>query len=171
MSTFKYIAKFLINFLVWLALGIFALSLITSVLSGASLLGDKKFLLVQSGSMEPSIMTGDIIVISSARQYFKNDVITFRDSSRGIVTHRIVDITTTGQKSIISTKGDANRSLDSDTISSDQIMGKVVLTLPKLGYLVNFTRQPLGLLIFIVFPASVIIIEEITQVLRSKKTK
>ena len=48
------------------------------------------FYLVQSGSMEPSIMTGDIIVVKKYPEYKERETITFYDQNSKIITHRII---------------------------------------------------------------------------------
>lgn len=92
---------------------------------------------VQSGSMEPSIPTGSLVLIKPQPNYVQNDVVTFRDlDSGGTVTHRIVKINATSTQ--FQTKGDANSSFDKDLIFPEQILGKVTHQVPYLGY-------PLGL--------------------------
>jgi len=112
--------------------------------------------------MEPSIMTGDIIVIQSRSDYQINDVVTFTNSSNLIVTHRIVEVKNAGTKRYM-TKGDANRSEDEDEISKDQIMGKVVFVAPKLGYFVAFTKTMPGLIILVMIPALIYILDELLK--------
>jgi hypothetical protein len=45
-------------------------------------------------------------------------------------------------------------------------MGKVILTIPFIGYLGYFVRTPTGLILLIVLPASVIIILEIRNMIK-----
>lgn len=117
--------------------------------------------LVQSGSMEPTIMTGDIIVIQPQERYGIRDVVTFHDSENRVVTHRIAKIETKEGQEEITTKGDANRSDDFDTIKPQQIIGKVSLTIPKLGFLVAFGKSLPGLIVMIIIPAALFIVDEI----------
>ena len=49
------------------------------------------FLIVVSGSMEPSISINDIIVIKKQNNYLVNDIITYK-SNNSLITHRIVNI-------------------------------------------------------------------------------
>ncbi|MEI6690369.1 MAG: signal peptidase I [bacterium] len=152
--------KFLANaieILVW------ALMIGFLVLRGIGLISDSKWqsewrmFVVQSGSMEPSIMTGDVVVTKAYTDYTKNDVITFASKTLGIVTHRVVK----HENNIFVTKGDANRVIDNDQTSNAQIIGKVVLVVPMLGKLIVFGRSPIGLFFMIGIPACVIIAEEI----------
>jgi len=160
MDTLKSIIHYFFDVIVWLLLGLLFICLVISFISGSSILGGHHLYVVQSGSMEPSIMTGDMIITSRQLNYFPNDVITFNNPQRGVVTHRIVEIDNPGKDANIITKGDANRSTGSDNISLDQIIGKVVMVLPHFGYLVVYSRQPLGLFILIGIPGLIIILEE-----------
>ena len=138
------------------------------VSSNFTLWGGYRSFLVQSGSMEPSIMTGDIIVIqnrigSSINKYSINDVVTFTNSDNRIVTHRIVEIKN-GDETQYLTKGDANRSEDEATIIDSQIIGKVVLVIPKLGFLVAYTKTLWGLIILVLIPATIYILDELFKI-------
>jgi signal peptidase I len=120
-----------------------------------------KVFLVQSGSMEPSIMTGDVVVIKKNTSYSINQVITFTDSDKRIVTHRIIE---NGKRGEYITKGDANQSSDTRSVENSQIMGTVVLVIPKIGYLIRFIKTPAGLIIFIFLPAVFIILMEMKNI-------
>ena len=104
------ILKVLVNVLTWLFLiTIIALAIITIITNFNIFIGYQSFL-VQSGSMEPAIMIGDIVVVQKQNQYFKNDVITFLNKDQRVVTHRIIEIKETDGEIQFITKGDANRS-------------------------------------------------------------
>jgi signal peptidase len=160
MDTIKLIIRYFFNVIVWLLLGLLFICLVISFISSSGILGGHHLYIVQSGSMSPSIMSGDIIITSRQLTYYQNDVITFNNPQQGVVTHRIVEINNLGNDSSILTKGDANRSTDSDNISLNQIIGKVVLVLPRFGYLVVFSQQPLGMFILIGIPGLIIVLEE-----------
>ena len=101
---------------------------------------------VVSGSMEPTIKVGDIIVIDTkAKTYEIGDVITFYDTNGNFVTHRIVDVK--GGKMI--TKGDNNQSPDED-MTIDHIVGKYIYKIPFLGAFLNTFRNPLYLAIILI---------------------
>lgn len=123
-----------------------------------------KTFLVQSGSMEPSIRAGDVVVIEKLDEYFENDVVTFVDDEGRRVTHRIIAEKKVGGKKSFSTKGDANRSGDRGEIEEGDILGKVIWTIPKLGYVINWLRTPYGFVGMIVFPAVLIIGMEVAEI-------
>ena len=114
--------------------------------------------------MENTIMTGDIILIKSMQQYNKYDVITFKEGGDRIVTHRIIQVNEgEAAKSDFITKGDANRSIDNDTVRQEQILGKVMFVVPKVGFLVAFAKSPFGLIILILIPSALLIIDRLIK--------
>lgn len=124
---------------------------------------------ILSGSMEPSIPTGSVIFVQQKNSYAIGDVITFtQKGDKTAVTHRIADVKPVERyfDETYSTKGDANKSADSGSVSQSNVQGKVLLTIPKLGYLVNFAKTPKGFLVFIVIPATIVIYEELRKVKR-----
>ncbi|MDD4706151.1 MAG: signal peptidase I [Bacilli bacterium] len=118
-----------------------------------------------SGSMEPSIKVFDIILdvrIDDPSTVKVGDVITFNSTSsisKGkTVTHRVMDIKKVNEKYEFVTKGDNNLSADSDTAKEDNLIGKTVLKIPKLGYIQYFILSKIGWIILILLPAIGIII-------------
>ncbi len=127
-----------------------------------------KSYVVQSGSMEPSIRVGDVIIIHAQQRYEKTDVITFKDAQKHTVTHRILE-----KKEITPplylTKGDANQAVDTEEIAHQSIIGKVILVIPKIGYLIQFVRTPWGLILTIIVPAVLLLSDEIKSLYKSIK--
>ncbi len=117
--------------------------------NGAPTLFGYTLMNVLTGSMEPGIAPGDIVVIKTeaADSLQENDVITFRDSENTIVTHRIIDTVSENGEVLFQTKGDANNTADEELISSDQVMGSVAMTIPNAGSLANFIKNPIVLAI------------------------
>jgi len=146
-----------------------AIAAFFSISANTSLLGNYKSYVIQSGSMENTIMTGDIILIKSMPQYNKYDVITFKEGGERIVTHRIIQVNEAeAGKSDFVTKGDANRSIDNDVVTQEQILGKVMFVVPKVGFLVAFAKSPFGLIILILIPSALLIIDRLIKM--SQKT-
>ncbi len=102
---------------------------------------------VVSGSMEPTILKGDIIIINTKEKNYKaNDIITFRGKEGEFVTHRIKSI---DNKTMI-TKGDNNNTED-DPIMMDSIVGKYVTKINGAGKILASFKNPLTLvMIFII---------------------
>jgi signal peptidase len=98
---------------------------------------------VLSGSMEPAVSVGDLLIISRQDSYQVGDIVVYQ-SGRIAVTHRIVSIS----EDEVITRGDANNTED-DPIPPEHIKGEVVLIIPCVGYLVNIIKTPLVTLVII----------------------
>lgn len=129
--------------------------------------------IVKSGSMEPVIMTGGIVVIHPSTSYEVGDIITFQSSGADIpTTHRIRSTYVEDGKTLFVTKGDANEDADTEPASRDDVIGKVLFTVPYVGFVLDFARRPLGFALLIVLPALLIIIDEAEKIwieIRRKK--
>jgi len=85
---------------------------------------------IESGSMEPMIRTGAVILLKKAdySDVKAGDIITF-DTDRGLVTHRFMGIDETalreGEEACLITKGDANAITDPERLDPKRIRGKV----------------------------------------------
>jgi len=122
---------------------------------------------VQSGSMEPAIPTGAIVVVANTAAYTLGDVITFQGITRNSIpiTHRIIGVTGEGTQTRFQTQGDANEDPDSRTVPISRVLGEVVLTVPYVGYLIEFARQPWGFALLVGIPAIVIILDEFANIM------
>ena len=79
-------------------------------------------LTVSSNSMMPVFQKGDLIIIKEEKEYKVGDIVTFKDSSGNLVTHRIIEKC----ENAFYTKGDNNNTKDEEKIDNFQIIGKVV---------------------------------------------
>jgi signal peptidase len=99
---------------------------------------------VLSGSMEPELSVGDLLIITEQESYSLDDIVVYQDAGMAI-THRIVSVT----EDEVITRGDANNT-DDAPITREQIKGEVVFAIPFVGYLVNVIKTPLGTLCILV---------------------
>jgi len=121
--------------------------------------------IVESGSMEPAIQTGSLVVVKPSSVYGVGDVITFKSSSSDVpTTHRVASIEGRGTEQQFITKGDANEEVDTETTSLSAVLGKIVIAVPYAGYVLDFARQPIGFALLIVLPALVVILGEIEKI-------
>lgn len=125
--------------------------------------------LVQSGSMEPVIKVGSVVFSIPQKTYQTGDIITFapNDNTDNLVTHRVeFKLYPTGVKGdpIFLTSGDANEDIDRWEITEEQIVGKVLLSIPYLGYAVNFAKKPYGFILLVMVPSTIIIYEELKSI-------
>lgn len=110
---------------------------------------------VVSGSMAETINVNDLIIDKAQEEYSKGDIISFKSGSV-VVTHRIVG----EENGAFITKGDANNTEDKETVSKENIIGKVVLTVSGVGAVIGFFQTQLGMavmaiaLVVIVFATS-----------------
>lgn len=106
---------------------------------------------VVSGSMEPTIHVGDLIVIDTKDQEIKeNDIVTFTDVDGSFVTHRVVSIS----DDEMITRGDNNNS--NDPVSSlDTVVGKYLFKLSGLGILLSSLKNPF--VMFMIFVVGLLI--------------
>ncbi len=128
-------------------------------------LGGIRGFVVQSASMEPTIATGSLAITKSTapNTLATNDVITFirPDKSREFITHRIVEKFENKGATVFKTKGDHNNNQDGWLLAGGGVVGKVILTVPYLGYLLSLARTKIGIALLIVIPAIGIIVDEI----------
>ena len=106
---------------------------------------------IVSRSMEDTINKNDIIVVKKVdkNEINENDIISF-DNGNEIITHRIVEIENINGQTLYTTKGDNNRFVDDEKNSFEQIEGKYVFKLSKLGYLMNFLKNRYFLIILFI---------------------
>jgi len=134
--------------------------------------GNFQVYVVRSGSMEPAIHTGAVVVVRQADEYQEGQIITFATRGQDIpTTHRIVQKEIINNRPAYTTKGDANNSPDAEVVYSSRILGKVLFDIPYFGYAVAAAKQPLGFFIIIVLPALFIIYDEVMNIWRELKHK
>lgn len=111
------------------------------------------FFEVATGSMANTINIGDIVVVKVNETFKENDIIVYKEEN-SFITHRVIKID--GQDLI--TRGDANNSEDKP-IKSDQILGKVIYIIPKIGIWRRVLASPeiLGMIIISIILLGVVL--------------
>jgi signal peptidase len=108
---------------------------------------------VMSGSMEPAIAVGDVVVNRQVRprDVRPDRVITFREPRRDrLITHRLLHAEARGGTVELVTRGDANSSAERFTVSADGSLGEAVYRLPRLGHVLVLLRTFPGVLVLVV---------------------
>ena len=157
----------------WLSIAIMFLILVfiavvavLLVVSKFPVTGNIKFLTVVSGSMEPTIKTGSVVMVKPAQDYKVGDIITFGPytKTQSPVTHRIYEIKEVEGQQVYITKGDANNGPDSRETKERDIIGKVAVSVPFIGYVVDFAKTTVGFALIIFVPAIAIISDELKKI-------
>ncbi|MBO4277255.1 MAG: signal peptidase I [Clostridia bacterium] len=140
---------------------------------------------IESPSMEPALMTGDLIVGSKLDESEKTglaigDIVTFRgwditgDGSPDLITHRIVEIVTAENGEVSYwTQGDNNPGRDTSPVASRNVLVKYNGTrFAGLGRFLGFLRTPNGFLLVIVLPLVAFFIYELVMfIVKYKRVK
>ena len=144
MKTMKKICNIVASVLLALIL------LIAFLLVGVRMFNVKPYT-VLSGSMEPNYKVGSIVYVTKVDPFDlkEKDVITYVIGGGTVVTHRIVEVIYDNEENptevSFRTKGDNNNTEDGgEPIAARQVLGKVVFTIPLLGYIANFVQNPPG---------------------------
>lgn len=142
------------TFVRWGLIGALAAALLPFV--AATLAGHRSYT-VMSGSMEPAIDTGDVVINQAIRpgEARVGDVVTFKDSSRAgeLVTHRVVSRTAGEGRVAFVTRGDANTATERWSAPAEGRIGRVVVDVPRAGFVAAWLRRPAHLLLLVVLPA------------------
>ena len=141
------------------ALVVFAVVL-ALLLAGARLLGLQVYT-VLSGSMEPHYHVGSIIYVKDVdpATLQVGDAISFMISENTVATHRIIEVIPDEDDADVirfRTKGDNNDIADTNPVHCNNVLGKVVGTIPLLGYVSDFVQNPPGT--YIALGAAMIIV-------------
>ena len=109
------------------------LSILVLAVTGIMFVTGTKPAVVMSGSMEPTIETGSLLLIDTKYNKLEdNDIVAF-ETGGALVVQRLVEETEEGWI----TKGDANKTEDPWRVDHNSIKGKAAFWIPKLGYLIG----------------------------------
>lgn len=130
--------------------------------------------IIISPSMVPTIKVEDAIIIlrQEPKDLEVGDIITFLSSdprySGLTITHRIVGIEKAENGDIFfRTKGDNNNTEDTALVSSKNVFGRVILKIPKIGYIQALLMKSYGWIILVVIPCLGIVIYDIIKLVKS----
>jgi signal peptidase len=123
---------------------------------------------VLSGSMEPTLHVGDLVLEKkvAAPDIHVGDIVTFRspDDAGKLITHRVRRVVVADGTVKVTTKGDANLSPERWTVPADGTVGRALGRVPKVGYLLVWTRSPAGRLLLIVLPACLLGLSQLWRI-------
>ena len=96
--------------------------------------------IISSGSMAPSMLVNDLLIVRSEDSYKAEDIITYVSPQGGLITHRVKEVLDYGYV----TQGDANNVPDEE-ILTQRVLGKVVFILPRAGAVIDGILSPIGI--------------------------
>ena len=121
------------------------------------LLSGLRLCVIQSGSMEPTIPTYSVCLVTTQVDYDDlsvGDIVVYTRPSDGQqIVHRIVDITDAGAV----TRGDANQTDDGISVTPDNLYARYIAHIPCGGRVINAIRTPTGCAVIAVLVAVLII--------------
>ena len=133
---------------------------------------------VLTGSMLPEIKVNDVVVTKKvdASTLKENDVITFASADSRylgtIITHRIIKKNYSETEGYtFQTKGDNNNVADNALVPANNIYGKVILRIPKLGYLQEFLATDGGWIVVILIPCLTVMSYDTVKLIKGMKRK
>lgn len=160
--------RLLVRLALWTACGLGAGLLIA--VAAPLALGHRP-LTVLSGSMEPAIATGDVIVVKPIRpaEARVGNVVTYRDAQGKSITHRVrrVRAARDGKFEFI-TKGDASNATERWAMAADGELGRTVYRIPLMGHALSHTRSRPGRLLLVVLPLALLAAVELVAIWRPR---
>lgn len=133
-----------------------------------------------SGNNADSFDRGSLVLVRSINpgEIKEGDVITFNRSSGDskLTTHRVVAVNRSENGELsFTTRGDTNPVSDGTPVPAGLILGKVVGSVPSLGYAVSFAQTKTGVILFVFIPVGLVVVYEaffaISVSLRGKRRK
>ena len=152
----------------WVAWG-FAIGLVVAVTVPAAF--GMRPMTVLTGSMRPTIQPGDMVVderISPSRIKV-GDIITFQEPhGTRTITHRVRKVSISEGQARVTTRGDANDTVEKWQVPTTGNIGRVVYTVPKIGYPVTWSHTRNGRLAMVAIPALMLAIWAMLRIWRSE---
>jgi signal peptidase len=126
-----------------------------------------------SPSMEPNIKVFDVVFVkkTNVKKLKEGDIITFYSTNTFFgntpITHRIVEILKLPDGEIaFRVKGDANSVPDEEKVIPNNIIGKVMFKVPKLGKIQYYLASKKGWIIAILVPSLLILGYDVFKIIR-----
>lgn len=129
---------------------LFIINLILSFEENTHICGIYVFNII-SESMVPTLDVNDVVVVKKCKptELQVGDIITYEIDGR-TVSHRIIQITKDANV-LITTKGDNNEVQDPVPIKGDQVFGKMLFRVRKIGKIVGYIQNVRGLINIVIF--------------------
>lgn len=150
------IGKSILDVFCWILIAVMAVSIVLSFVSrvngtNPAIFGFSVFR-VASGSMEPELMVGDVILskaVSDPMEIQVGDVVTYKGEgmmSGSLITHEVIVAPTQEEgRLMLQTKGIAN-DIPDEPIEADRVVSVMICKIPLLRGFYSFFFSPWGLL-------------------------
>ena len=122
--------------------------------------------IVASGSMEPEIMTGEMVFVCYQRDYKVGQIVSYTGKTTPI-THRIIRINYDENGNVVSyvTAGDNNFNSDGTLsedgeIAPDRIIGRVFWHNKLMGKMIDFMQSTGGIVVIVLIGAAIYFVPE-----------
>jgi len=121
------------------------------------------FYVVSSGSMVPTLAIGDIIIVNGGIDFDElniGDIIVFDEpkSRSKVIVHRVKEIHEASTRRIV-TKGDHNFASDDWLVTSEDFLGEVIFTIPRIGYLTTILAPPMNYILIVMVVITIFVLE------------
>jgi signal peptidase len=142
------------------------------VIVAPSLVGGRS-LTVMSGSMEPALRVGDVVINSrvSPTDVRVGDIVTFSDpeGTGKLITHRVRRVRIADGTAHVVTKGDNANAVERWDIPATGSFGRVEYRIPLLGFLVFWLHGPFARIGLIAVPALLLAGFELWRIWRPRR--
>ena len=160
-------------------IGLILMVAVVAVLSrGAGGLGGYHFYEVLTSSMESVYPKGSLVIVKTVdpRELMVGDDITFFRNIGAPITHRIVEIKEEYEgitKRAFVTKGVDNVMADADPVLEDNVIGKVIISIPFMGVALSWMRSNVDIVIsaFLALMIGSALIKRLWRSIRRRKEK
>lgn len=105
-------------------------------------------LAIGSGSMEPNIKVGDVVIIEKLKEneldkIKEGTILVFKESDK-VVVHRVIEVIKENNTYQFKTKGDHNDTEDNWVVDKKDVIGLATLKIPYVGYPTIWLNELIG---------------------------
>ena len=120
--------------------------------------------IVQSASMKPNLVVGSLAIYKAQVTYYPGEIIVYKSDEK-LIIHRVVEKKIKDKQVFYLTQGDATQYLSSSPVFAGQVRGKLVGSVPQLGYVLVWFKSQSGIAAVIFVFLVLIIIGELIKLL------
>lgn len=152
-------------------------------------LGGYSFLKVITSSMEPELSVGEYILVKKidVNNIKEEDIISYYytlsnaqknelgiSQNKIVITHRVKEIVKDSDTNLIIkfiTHGDANSADKTENVNPEQVIGIYDTSHPIIVKILSFFSNPIGIILLVIFPLSMILVSDIVSLVKVVKEK